>query len=50
MGVVAHPQGALAHSTLFAVGFESSPAVSLGGEGVEMGSHLWMEGGVDQWV
>lgn len=50
VGVVAHAQGPLAHGTLFAVGSESSLAVSLGGEGVEMGSHLWTGGGAGQWV
>ena len=44
MGVVAHPQGSLAHSTLFPVGFEGSLAMGLGGEGIEMGAHLWTEG------
>ena len=44
MGVVAHPQGPLAHGTLFPVGFEGSLAIGLGGEGCEMGAHLQTEG------
>ena len=44
MGVVAHPQGSLAHRMLLLVGFECSLAISLGGEGIEMGTHLWIEG------
>lgn len=43
MGVVAHPQGALAHSILFLVGFEGSLAISLSRERSKMGSHLWTE-------
>lgn len=43
VGVGAHPQGPLAHGTLFPVGFECSLAISLGGEGIEMGAHLWTE-------
>lgn len=46
MGVVAHPQGPLAHSTLLPVGFECSLAISLRGEGIEVGAHLWTEGRV----
>lgn len=44
VGVVAHPQGPLAHSTLFPVSFERSLAIVLGGEGIQMGAHLWTEG------
>lgn len=44
VGVVAHPQGPLAHGTLFPVGFEGSLAIGLSGEGREMGAHLWTEG------
>lgn len=44
VGVVAHAQGPLAHGTLFAMGFEGSLAVRLGGEGIEVGAHLWGEG------
>lgn len=46
VGVVPHPQGPLAHSTLLPVGFECSLAISLRGEGVEVGAHLWTEGRV----
>lgn len=46
VGVVARPQGALAHGTLFPVGSERSLPIGLRGEGVEMGTHLWTEGGV----
>lgn len=41
VGVVAHPQGALAYSVLFLVGFESSLAISLSRERSKMGSRLW---------
>lgn len=44
VGVVAHPQGPLAHGILFALGFESSLAIGLGGEGIEVRAHLRMEG------
>lgn len=42
VGVVAHPQGPLAHGMLLLVGSECSLAISLSGEGIEMGTHLWM--------
>lgn len=44
VGVVAHPQGPLAYSALFPVGFEGSLAIGLGGEGRKMGAHLRTEG------
>lgn len=46
VGVVARPQGALAHGALFPVGSECSLPIGLRGEGVEMGTHLWTEGRV----
>lgn len=53
MGVVAHPQGPPAHGTLLPEGFESSLAIGLGGEGIEVRAHLWMEGersaGAEAW-
>lgn len=48
MGVVAHPQGSLAHGILFPLGFERSLAVGLAGEGVELRAHLRMEGRAGQ--
>lgn len=48
MGVVAHPQGPLAHGPLLPVGFQSVLAIGLGGEGVQVGAHLWM--GHSEWV
>lgn len=48
VSVAAHPQGPLAHRTLFLVGSDCSLAISLGGEGVKMGAHLWLEGSTGQ--
>lgn len=50
VGVVAHPQGPLAHGPLLPVGFQSILTIGLGGKGVEVGAHLWMGGTVSQWV
>lgn len=44
MGIVAHPQGALAHGVFFPVGLKSSLAIGLRGECSKMGTHLWTEG------
>lgn len=41
MGVVAHPQGPLAHRVLVLVGSQCPLAIGLRGEGAEVGTHLW---------
>lgn len=44
VGIVAHPQGALAHGIFFPAGLKSSLAIGLRGECSKMGTHLWTEG------
>lgn len=44
VGIVAHPQGALAHGIFFPLGLKSSLAIGLRGECSKMGTHLWTEG------
>lgn len=48
VGVVAHPQGPLAHRVFFLVGFDCSLTVRLGEESIKMGGHLWLEGRAGQ--